>query len=103
MLANALDAPVSKMLFEYQIDPSSPVVIFSDSSWQDVKDDGRSTGCFAIFVQGALVQISSFIPNPVAMSSAEAESNTFSAAGMAIMLVFEMRGRDSDEAIPYGC
>lgn len=103
MFANVLDAPISKMLFEYQVDPSSPVVVFSDSSWQDVKDDGRSTGCFAIFVQGALVQISSFIPNPVAMSSAEAESNAFSTAGMAMMsikmLVLEMRGRDPDEAI----
>ena len=41
---DVLDAPVSKLLFELHVDPLSPVITFSDSSFHDDPDNGRSTG-----------------------------------------------------------
>lgn len=55
--------------------PDAPIVMFTDSSWQDCPDTGRSTGCYQIYQQGGIVDAASFLPNPVAMSSAEAEYN----------------------------
>ena len=46
-----------------------------DSSWQDCPDTGRSTGAYIIFSQGGPVDFATFVPVPVAMSSAEAEIN----------------------------
>ena len=46
---------------------------FSDSSWQDCPDSGRSTCGFKVFVQGGLIDAQSTMPIPVALSSAEAE------------------------------
>ena len=43
-----------------------------DSSWGDTEDH-KSTGCYMILFQGGLIDHSSFVPNIVAMSSAEAE------------------------------
>jgi len=45
---------------------------FSDSSWGDT-DDRRSTGCYQVFFQGGIIAHSTFVPTPIAMSSAEAE------------------------------
>ena len=71
---------------------------FLDSSWQDCPDTGRSTGSFDIFYQGGVVQSSSFVPDPVAMSSAEAEFNAACVTAMALahlrQLVLEIRGED---------
>ena len=55
--------------------PDAPIIMFTDSSWQDCPDTGRSTGCYQIYQQGGIVDAASFVPNPVAMSSAEAEYN----------------------------
>ena len=49
------------------------IVGFSDTSWQDCPDTGRSTCGYKIFVQGGLVDAQSTMPVPVALSSAEAE------------------------------
>ena len=49
------------------------LVGFSDSSWQDCIDTGRSTSGFKIFFQGGIVESNSSMPVPVALSSAEAE------------------------------
>jgi hypothetical protein len=46
-----------------------------DSSWNVGADTGRSKGCFLIYYMGGIVDHSSNIPDPVAMSSAEAEYN----------------------------
>jgi hypothetical protein len=51
----------------------SEIVGFSDSSWQDCPDTGRSTGGYKIFVQGGLVEAHSSMPVPVALSTAESE------------------------------
>jgi hypothetical protein len=50
-----------------------PLIAFSDSSWNDDIDTGRSTGCFLIIYMGGEVEHSSNMPDPVAFSSAEAE------------------------------
>ncbi len=48
---------------------------FTDSSWNDDVDTGRSSGCFMIIYMGGVVEHSSNMPDPVALSSAEAEYN----------------------------
>jgi hypothetical protein len=83
-----------------KIDPS--LVVFSDSSWGDC-DELYSTGCFAILYQGGLIDGNSFVPSIVAMSSAEAESNTMCVAAMATasarMICMELRTGNPDT--PY--
>ena len=67
---------------------------FSDSSWQDCPDTGRSTGAYIIYYQGGPIDHSTNVPGPVAQSSAESEYNAACTAGMAlahfIMLVHEL-------------
>jgi len=53
--------------------PYSDITIFTDASWQDCPDTGRSTVGYMIFYQGALIEANSTVPTPVAMSTAEAE------------------------------
>ena len=71
-----------------------------DSSWLDCLDTGRNKGSFLIFSQGGIVDFSTFVPFPVAMSSAEAEYNAGAAAGMAMchirMLNNEINGLEND-------
>ena len=43
---------------------------FSDSSWQDFPDTGRSTGAYMIFYQGGPIDHGTHVPGPVAQSSA---------------------------------
>ena len=43
---------------------------FSDSSWQDCPDTGRSTGAYNIFYQGGKIDHGTYVPGPVAQSSA---------------------------------
>ena len=52
-----------------------PIIIFCDSSWQDCIDTGRSTGAYCIYINGSLVTSTTFVPTPIAHSSAEAEYN----------------------------
>jgi hypothetical protein len=60
---------------------------FSDSSWNDDQDSGRSTGCFIITYMGGIVDHSSNLPDPVTLSSAEAEYNEGCIAMMAASLL----------------
>ena len=77
------DSPVYKMLKENNIHISeNSVVIFTDSSWNDCVDTGRSTGGYNIMVKGGPVDYGSHLPIPVAMSSGEAE---YIAAAVACM------------------
>ena len=50
-------------------------MVFSDSSWQDCPDTGRSTGAYIIFYQGGPIDHGTHVPVPVAQSSAESEYN----------------------------
>ena len=52
---------------------TSQLPTFSDTSWQDCLDTGRSTCGYKIFLQGGIVDAQSTMPIPVALSSAEAE------------------------------
>jgi transposase InsO family protein len=86
MLGNSETPELSKELF----------FTFSDSSWNDDVDTGRSTGCYLISYMGGIVDHSSNLPDPVALSSAEAEYNEACLACMATthmrMLLDELEG-----------
>ena len=76
------------------------MIAFSDSSWQDCPDNGRSTGAYIIFYQGGPIDHSTHVPGPFAQSSVESEYNTSCTAGMALarfrMLVHEILNEDPD-------
>jgi len=71
---------------------------FCDSSWNDDVDTGRSTGCYLISYMGGIVDHSSNMPGPVALSSAEAEYNEACLACMGTdhmsMLLDELEGTE---------
>ena len=77
------ESPIYKMLKVNNITPSRNLFTFSDSSWDDDFDTSRSTGGYLIFHQGGVVDHSSNMPGPVAMSSAEPEYNEACLACMA--------------------
>jgi hypothetical protein len=67
------------------LDPGS-LIYFCDSAFGDC-DGGKSTGCIIGFYRGSPIDFSSFVPDPVAMSSAEAEVNTLTIGIMSAMHV----------------
>ena len=71
---------------------------FSDSSWQDFPDTGRSTGAYIIFYQGGTIDHGTHVPVQVAQSSAESEYNASCTAGMDLahfrMLIHELLNKD---------
>ena len=71
-----------------------PLLTFSDSSWQDCLDTRWSTRHFTIIFQGGIVDMRSFLPNPVALSSAKAKYNAACMVAMTSahiwMMVIEM-------------
>ena len=73
---------------------------FSDSSWQDCPDTGRSTGAYIIFYQGGKIDHGTHGPGSVAQSSAESEYNAACTAGMALahfrMFINELFNNDPD-------
>ena len=73
---------------------------FSDYSWQDCTDTGRSTGAYIIFYQGGPIDHGTYVPGPVAQYSTESEYNLACTAGMALahfrMLVHELFNKDPD-------
>ena len=72
--SNFKDSPVYKILIENKIQIDEDTVLtFTDSSWNDCIDTGRSTGGNCSIMQGGPVDHSSHLPIPVAMSSGEAE------------------------------
>ena len=95
------DTPLVDLLRSTAIRTSSPLVTFSDSSWQDCPDTGRSTGMYIIFYMGGPVDHSTHVPGPVAQSSAESEYNSACTSGMALshfrMMNSELEGKDPDE------
>ena len=71
------------------------VVTFTDSSWNDCVDTGRSTGGNLSLTQGGAADYSCHLPVPVAMSSGEAEYISAAVACMKAshlrMLVYDLR------------
>ena len=70
-------APVTKLLTSIGTPTDFPLVMFTDSSWQDCPDISRSTGCYGcylVYCHGGVIDGASFVlPDPIALSSAEAE------------------------------
>ena len=73
---------------------------FSDYSWQDCPDTGRSTGAYIIFYQCDPIDHGTHVPGPVAQSSAESEYNAACTAGIALasfrMFIRELLNKDPD-------
>ena len=66
-------SPLYGLLQNAHLQEINPILVaFSDSSWGDT-EDRRSTGCYLVFFQGGIIAHSTFVPSPIAMSSAEAE------------------------------
>ena len=82
-------SPVFRMLKENNIIiKDNSVVTFTDSSWNDCIDTGRSTGANLTMIQGGAVDYGSHLPVPVAMSSGESE---YIAAAVACMKASHLR------------
>jgi len=76
-------SPIAKMLQEAGHTTVDPCFIWCcDSSFGDC-DAACSTGCHVGLLQGGLIYLSSFVPNPIAASSCESETNTMTVAAMA--------------------
>ena len=68
--ADLNDAPMNDLLTQANIKTKNHLMSFSDSSWQDFPDTGRSTGAYIIFYQGEPIDHSTHVTGPVAQSSA---------------------------------
>ena len=73
---------------------------FSDSSWKDCPDTGRSARSYIIFYQGGSIDHGTHVPGPVARYSGKSEYNTACTAGMALahfrVLIHELLNKDPD-------
>ena len=98
--ADLNDAPVTDLLRQSNIKTKNHLMAFSDSSWQDCPDIGRSTGAYIIFYQGGPIDHGTHVPGPVAQSSAVSDYNATFTAGMALahfkMLIHELLIEDLD-------
>ena len=65
------DAPVTDLLRQANIKTKNHLMAFSGSSWKDYPDTGRSTGAYIIFYQDGTIDRVTYVPGPVAQSSAE--------------------------------
>ena len=94
------DAPVTDPSRQASIKTENHLMAFSDSSWTDFPDTGRSTGAYIIFYRGGKIYHVTNVPGPVAQSSAESEYNAAYTTGMALahfrMLVHEFLNKDPD-------
>jgi len=92
------------MLLSQQIEEKHLLFGFTDSSWNVDQDSGRSTGCFVITYMGGIADHGSNMPDPVALSSAEAEYNegciAFMATSHLCMLLCEFEGIHDEDKPP---
>ena len=98
--ADMNDAPVTDLSRQANIKTNNNLIDFSDSSWQDCPDTGRSTGAYIIFYQGGPIDHVTRVTGPVAKSSAESKYNTACNAGIYLahfrMLINEVLNKDTD-------
>ena len=59
------DAPVTDLLIQANIKTNNNLMAFSDSSWQDFTDTGRSTEAYIIFYQGVPINHGTHVPGTV--------------------------------------
>jgi hypothetical protein len=98
---NPEESPLHKnVIVPLNLDPTPWLHVFSDASFQDCPDTGRSTCGFVIFYQGGVVDSGNAVPDPVSQSSAEAEycgaALACCAASFIWMLALELRGFHAD-------
>ena len=93
LYTNARDSPVHEICEKTRV-PRSDLVVFTNASWQDCPDTGRSTAGYEIFYDGSLIEANSSLPTPVATSSAESEymaaCNGAMAAAHIRMMLYDM-------------
>ena len=65
------DAPVSDLLRQASIITENHLMPFSDYSWQDCPDTGRTSGAYIIFYQVGPIEHVKNVPGPLTQSSAE--------------------------------
>ena len=98
--ADLNDAPVTDLLRQANIKTKNHLIDFSDSSWQDFPETGRSTGAYIILYQGGPIDHGTHVPELVAKSIAESEYNAACTAGMSLahfrMLIHELLNKDPD-------
>ena len=98
--ADMNDAPVSDLLRQASIKTDNKLMAFSDYSWQDCPDTGRSTGAYIIFYQGGKIDHATHVPGPFSQSSVESEYNAACTSGMDLahsrMLINELLNKDPD-------
>ena len=98
--ADLNDAPVTDLLRQANIKTKNHLMIFSDSSWQDCPDTGRSKGAYIIFYQDGPIDHGTHVPGPVDQSSGESEYTSACTSGMALahfrMLIHELLNKDID-------
>ena len=56
------DSPLSDLLRQANINTDTNLMNFSDYSWQDFPDTGRSTGSYTIFYQGGPIDHGTHVP-----------------------------------------
>ena len=64
--ADLNDAPLYDLSRQANIKTKNHLMAFSDYSWQDFPDTGRSTGAYIIFYQGWTIDYGTHVPVPVA-------------------------------------
>ena len=62
--------PVSELLRQASIKTENKLMNFSDSSWQDFPDTGRSTGSYIIYSQACTIDHGTHVSIPVYKSIA---------------------------------
>ena len=60
--ADLNDVPVTNLLRQANINTKNHLMAFSDSSWKDCPDTGRSTGAYIIFYQGGPIDHGTYVP-----------------------------------------
>jgi hypothetical protein len=63
-------SPITRLLSSNGISLDNALCTFTDSSWNDGVDTGRSSGCFTVIYMGGVDEHSSNMPDSVAVSSA---------------------------------
>ena len=61
--ADLNDEPVTDLLRQANINTNNSLMAFSDSSWQDFPDTGRSTGASIIYYQGGPIDHGTHVPS----------------------------------------
>ena len=64
--ADLNDAPMTDLLRQASINTKNHLMDFSDSSWQDCPDTGRSTGAYIIYYQVGPIDRGTHVPGPIA-------------------------------------